>query len=65
MEIDRGVLEAPVPEEQLDGAQIGARFQQVCCETVPHRVRPDVFGESGAKRSARVKHFETPGMGIY
>jgi hypothetical protein len=31
-------------QQQLDGAQIGARFQQVCGETVPQGVRPNAFG---------------------
>ena len=47
-----------MPEQQLDRAQIGARFEQVRRETVPHGVRPDALGETGPQRRfmARVPH---------
>src|ERR1019366_7684068 len=39
-----------MPQQQLDRAQIGARFEQVCREAVPQGVRPDALGETGAQR---------------
>ena len=38
MQVEDGVLYTLVPEQQLDRAQIGARFEQVCREAVPQGV---------------------------
>ena len=47
-----------MPEQQLDRAQIGARFEQVRRETVAQGMRPDALGETGTERRfmARVPH---------
>jgi hypothetical protein len=34
-------------QQHLDGAQIGARFEHVRCETVPQRVRKYVLADAG------------------
>src|SRR5271167_4033029 len=43
-------LQVAVPEQNLDGAQIGARLQQVGRPTVAQRVRGDAFTDAGAAR---------------
>src|SRR5262249_61935678 len=48
MKIDRSCPQAVVTEQQLNGPQIRARFQQMSCEAVTQRVRGNRFGESGS-----------------
>src|SRR5258708_28583579 len=43
-------FQIPVPEQNLDGAQIGARFQQVGCPTVAQGVWGDAFVDAGPTR---------------
>ena len=35
MQINGGVFNLAMTEEHLDGAQVGTRFEQVSCKTVP------------------------------
>jgi hypothetical protein len=35
MQIERGLFQIAVPEQELDGAQIRPRFQQMSRKTVP------------------------------
>ena len=37
VQVDRGVLDFGVPQQYLNGAQIGAGFEQMCRETVPNK----------------------------
>jgi hypothetical protein len=39
-----------MPQQQLDGMQIGARFEQVRREAVPQGMRPNALGETGTQR---------------
>jgi hypothetical protein len=39
MEIDGGLFQIVMSQEQLNGAQVSAVFEQVCGETVTQRVR--------------------------
>jgi hypothetical protein len=48
MQIQRSVLEVPVSQQQLDGAQVRTGFQHVGCEAVAQRVRADPFADAGA-----------------
>src|SRR6266511_2603525 len=48
MKIDRRCPQAVVTEQELNGPQIRARFQQMSCEAVTQRVRGNRFGESGS-----------------
>ena len=49
MQIDALLFEVTVTEQQLDGAQVCARFQQMGRETVSKRVRVDMaMCKSGA-----------------
>src|SRR5215471_9617619 len=48
MKIDRRCPQAIVTEQQLNGPQICARFQQMSCEAVTQRVWCNRFGESGS-----------------
>ena len=50
MQILGGSLQIPVPEQDLDGAQVGAYLQQVGCPTVAQRVRGDAFADAGPAR---------------
>ena len=43
VQIDRGLFKITVPEQDLDGAQIGAGFEQVRREAVAQGVRMDVL----------------------
>lgn len=43
MQIDRRVIEAGVSEEQLDGAQVSSRLQQMSREGMPQRMRSDIL----------------------
>ena len=47
MEIDSGVLEIAMAEENLDGGQVGAGLQQVGGKAVPERVRVKRFAKAG------------------
>src|ERR1700693_3266367 len=50
MQILGSSFQIAVPEQNLDGAQIGARLQQVGRPTVAQRVRGDAFTDTGAAR---------------
>ena len=50
MQVLSGGFQIAVPEQHLDGAQVGARFQQVSRPTVAQRVRGDAFTDAGAAR---------------
>jgi hypothetical protein len=50
MQVLGGGFQVAVPEQNLDGAQVGTRFQQVSRPTVAQRVRGDTFGDAGALR---------------
>src|SRR5438874_160694 len=50
MQVLGGGLQVAVPEENLDGAQIGARLQQVSRPTVAQGVRSDAFADAGPTR---------------
>src|SRR5262245_14741298 len=41
-------------EHHLNASQIGARFQEVCCEALAQSVRSDVLGNAGS--DARLMH---------
>ena len=43
MQIDRGLFKVAMSEKDLDGAQVGAGFQQVGSEAMPQRVRVNVL----------------------
>ena len=55
VEIHRRVREVGVAEQELDRAQVGARFQQMGRVRVPQRVRRDALVDAGlrARRGAR------------
>ena len=46
MQVLGGGFQIAVPEQNLDGAQVGARFQQVGRPTVAQRVRGDAFADT-------------------
>ena len=48
MQVLGGGLQIAVPEQNLDGAQVGARLQQVGRPTVAQRVRGDAFADAGS-----------------
>ena len=48
VQVDRGVLQVAMAEQQLNGAQIGAGFEQVSGEAVAQGVGVDVLAEAGA-----------------
>src|SRR5208282_2366223 len=50
MQVLGGGLQVAVPEQNLDGAQVGARLQQVRRPTVAQRMRGDAFADAGALR---------------
>src|ERR1017187_4668436 len=50
MQVLGGGLQVAVPEQNLDGAQVGARLQQVSRPTVAQRVRGDALADAGALR---------------
>src|SRR5271154_6580531 len=43
VQIDRGLFKITVPEQDLDGAQVGTSFEQVRREAVPQGVRMDML----------------------
>ena len=43
VEINGGLFEVTMPEQNLDGAQIGTRFEQVGREAVAQRVRMNML----------------------
>ncbi len=47
-------------EQELDGADIGARLQEVDRKSVPKRVRRDWLGDSGAPASCFACHLHSP-----
>ena len=49
--VDCGRLEAAVAEQRLNGADVGAVFEQVCCEGVAQGVGRDTFGDAGFRSS--------------
>jgi len=48
VDVNHGFAQIGVTEQQLDGAQVGAGFQQVCGEAVSQRVRMQRLVDSGA-----------------
>ena len=50
MEIDDGVFEFHVAEQQLDGALVGAGLKQMCRVRVPQHVRRNPLLNLGARR---------------
>jgi hypothetical protein len=42
MQIDGRYFEVAMPEQDLDGAQVGAGFKKMCGEAVSKRVRVDM-----------------------
>jgi hypothetical protein len=51
MQILGGGFQITVTEQNLDGAQVSARLQQVSRPTVAQGVRSDAFANAGALRS--------------
>ena len=49
--VDLGRLEAAVAEQHLNGADVGAVFEQVCCEGVAQGVGRDTLGDAGFRGS--------------
>ena len=47
VQVDGGVSELGMSEKNLDGAQVGAGFQHVRCETMSQRMRRYVLGDAG------------------
>src|ERR1035437_825843 len=47
VQVDSGVSELGMAEQNLDGAQVGAGFQHMSCETMPQAVRRYVLGDAG------------------
>ena len=47
LQVARRGLQVGVTEQDLDGAQIGPGFEQVCGEGVPQRVRMNRFPNTG------------------
>src|SRR5208337_2224951 len=47
VQIDGGMSELGVSEKNLNGAQVGAGFQHVCCEAVPQSVRRYMLSDPG------------------
>jgi hypothetical protein len=35
LQVDGGLFEVPMPKQDLDGAQVGARLQQMRCKAMP------------------------------
>src|SRR6266513_3148953 len=46
--VNQGVFQIFMPEQDLNGAEIGARFIEVGCKTVTKSVRMNAFLEAGA-----------------
>jgi len=44
------VFQIPVPEQNLDGSQVGTRFQSVGGSTMAERVRCDAFVDASPTR---------------
>src|SRR5437660_12451220 len=51
MQILGGSFQVAMPEQNLNGAQIGARLQQVSRPTVAQGMRGDAFADAGPVRS--------------
>src|ERR1019366_2776900 len=47
VQVDGGVGELGMAKQNLDGAQVGAGFQHMSCETMPQAVRRYVLGDAG------------------
>src|SRR5271166_3689348 len=47
VQMDGGMSELGVSEKHLNGAQVGAGFQHVCCEAVPQSVRRYMLSDPG------------------
>ena len=43
MQVDRGLLQVTMTQQQLDGSQVGTSFQQMGREAVPQSVRMNVL----------------------
>ena len=58
MGIEGSGLDAPMSEQDLNGPNVGSRFEQVCGETVPKRVNRHAFAKARgfAYFFARVVH---------
>jgi hypothetical protein len=50
MQINGCVFNLAMTKEHLDGAQIGARFEQMGCKAMAQRVRTDTLGDPRALR---------------
>ena len=50
MQVLGGSFQVAMPEQNLDGAQVGARLQQVSRPTVAQRMRGDAFADAGPAR---------------
>src|SRR5205814_7408029 len=48
MQVERGLFQIAMTEQQLDGAQIGSRFEQMSGKAVPQSVRMDLISQSGS-----------------
>ena len=48
MEVTSRSFQVAMPQQDLDGAQIGARLEQMSCKAVPQRMRRDLLGDSSA-----------------
>src|SRR5580692_6071914 len=48
MEVTGGGFQAAMPQQDLDGTQIGARLEQMGCKAVAQRMRRDLLGDSSA-----------------
>ena len=46
VQVDRSSVEAAVPEQHLDGLQIGSGLQQMSGKTVTQHMGTDPFGQS-------------------
>lgn len=59
MQIDRGLFQIAMPEQDLDGAQVGSRFEQMRREAMRERMRMDfLLSEAGADSSLLTSHPE-------
>lgn len=52
MHVDRGVLDVGMSQQQLNGMQVSAGFQQMGCIGVPQTVGADFFWDAGPLRGA-------------
>ena len=51
MQVERGLFQIAMTEQQLDGTQIGTRLKQMSCEAVAKSVGMDLISKSRACRS--------------